>query len=702
MENTLAHASQRRPMQRLLAIVVALVLAMGLMPHAAWADDAKGDGHTIDASLILVHGIDYNGPKVLVNKHYTLVKGATVADLFQAAKDAGDIKDYKFGGSYIDSVTLNDGTVLSNKADWSSWWSNYLNGESSNGSTCKKGDAVSAGDALEFAYVDAVAYGNPTADQWNALAKKAEDSKGLDSSKPAATLTLVKGINYEGPIVLLNKKYNVAEGATVADLFKAAKDAGDIKDYEFKDAGHGSYIASVTFADDKAIKLAGATVLANKTDWSSSWSNYLNGESSNGSTCKEGDAVSAGDALEFAYADAVSYGNPTADQWNALAGTATVVKPATAAASKYDAATAQSLIANLSARYAQGGKDASISNDTVRAAIALNALGLGASIDADAIVSNMENYKSWDGKSTVIPAGTLGKYIMALTAAGIDCTSVKLSDGKAHNLVSEMEQKVDASALDVYSAVWVLAVYHYGSYTAGADAPMTEGDLIQLIASNANAEGLIMGDTQTTAQAIQALQPYAATNATAKSAIDAAVAGLRSYQNGDGGFGYSSYSVSSLESNIDATADIACALEALGYDCAKDFATANGSTPLSFLESKADADLCGYLSSSNYNEAMTSAGVLAAFVAQANSNGGAYNLYTLNKVSHADDANVSADSDKAPAGTDAQALAQTGDSSAAAALALCAIAGAAGIVASRRKVFAQVELSSETESKVTK
>ena len=692
MENTLAHASQRRPMQRLLAIVMALVLAMGLMPHAAWADDAKSDGHTIDASLILVHGIDYNGPKVLVNKHYTLVKGATVADLFQAAKDAGDIKDYKFGYSYIDSVTLNDGTVLSNKADRSSSWSNYKNGVyDENGSVCKKGDAVSAGDALEFAYADAVAYGNPTADQWNALAKTAEDSKGLDSSKPAATLTLVRGIGYSGPVVLLNKKYNVAEGATVADLFQAAKDAGDIKDYKF---GY-SYIDSVTLND--------GTVLSNKADRSSSWSNYKNGVyDENGSVCKKGDAVSAGDALEFAYADAVAYGNPTTEQWNKLAGKATVVKPATAAASKYDAATAQSLIANLSARYARGGKDASISNDTVRAAIALNALGLGASIDADAIVSNMENYKSWDGKSTVIPAGTLGKYIMALTAAGIDCTSVKLSDGKAHNLVSEMEQKVDASALDVYSAVWILAVYHYGSYTAGADAPMTEGDLIQLIASNANAEGLIMGDTQTTAQAIQALQPYAATNATAKSAIDAAVAGLRSYQNGDGGFGYSSYSVSSLESNIDATADIVCALTALGYDCAKDFATANGSTPLSFLESKADADLCGYLSSSNYNEAMTSAGVLAAFVAQANSNGGAYNIYTLNKVSRAGDANVPADSDKAPAGTDAQALAQTGDSSAAAALALCAIAGAAGIVASRRKVFAQVELSSETESKVTK
>ena len=699
MENTLAHASQRRPMQRLLAIVMALVLAMGLMPHAAWADDAKSDGHTIDASLILVHGIDYNGPKVLVNKHYTLVKGATVADLFQAAKDAGDIKAYEFKdaagyGSYVSSVTLADGTVLANKADWSSSWSSYKNGAYASGKACQEGDAVSAGDALEFAYADAVTYGNPTADQWNALAKAAENATGFDSSKPAATLTLVRGINYKGPVALLNKKYNVAESATVADLFQAAKDAGDIKAYEFKDAaGYGSYVSSVTLAD--------GTVLANKADWSSSWSSYKNGAYASGKACQEGDAVSAGDALEFAYADAVTYGNPTADQWNKLAGAATVVKPATAAASKYDAATAQSLITNLSARYAQGGKDSAISNDTVRAAIALNALGLGASIDADAIIVNMENYKSWDGKSTVIPAGTLGKYIMALTAAGVDCTSVKLSDGKTHNLVSEMEQKVDASKLDVYSAVWILAVYHYGSYTAGADAPMTEGDLIQLIASNANTEGLIMGDTQTTAQAIQALQPYAATNATAKSAIDAAVAGLRAYQNGDGGFGYSSYSVSSLESNIDATADIVCALTALGYDCAKDFATANGSTPLSFLESKADADLCGYLSSSNYNEPMTSAGVLAAFVAHANQNG-AYNIYTLNKVSHVDDANVPADSDKAPANTDAQALAQTGDSSAAAALALCAIAGAAGIMASRRKVFAQVELSPETESKVTK
>ena len=517
-----------------------------------------------------------------------------------------------------------------------------------------------------------------------AWADEAKSGNTVDVS-----LTLVQGMNYNGPIAKLNKHYELHKGATLKDLFEAAKSAGDIKDYAFKDSGYGSYIDSVTLSD--------GAVLGNKSDWSSSWSNFKNGEYASGSACQEGDKVKSNDAFQFAYCDAVANYAPTTDQWSALVGKSTQLPAAIAA--KYDAAKAQSLIDNLSARFAAGGKDASISNATVDAAIALNAMGQGASIDVDAIKANLENYEAVRGYP--ITAGALGKYIMALTAAGVDCTKVTLSDGNVHNLVSEMEEKADASTLDLYSAVYILPVYKYGSYAVGTKASMGEGDLVDFVLSKANSEGLFDGgygaDTQTSAQAILALQPYASSNATVKSAIEKAGKALLSYQNEDGGF---AYSFAFTSSNLDATAAVVCALTALGYDCAegKDLVMSNGSSPLGYLEAMADSDLSGYLTNSSYNESQTSATVLAAFVAHANQRA-AYNVYTLNKVERLD-ANSqqqtgTGNTDNGSTATDAKALAQTGDSSAATALMLAALAGAAGIAVARRRMPATIEVPSD-------
>ncbi len=505
-----------------------------------------------------------------------------------------------------------------------------------------------------------------------------------------ASLTLVCGMSYNGPVVKLNKHYEMHKGATLGDLFAAAKSAGDVKDYSFKDSGYGSYVDSVTLSD--------GTVLANKADWSASWSNFKDGEYASGSACQQGDAVKSGDAFQFAYCDAVANYAPTKAQWDALVGKSTQLPDPIVA--KYDAAKAQSLINNLSARYVAGGKDASISNATVDAAIALNAMGLGASIDADAIIANLEGYETANGHA--ITAGALGKYIMALTAAGIDCTKVTLSDGNVHNLVSEMEGKIDPATLDLYSAVYILPVYKYGSYTAGSKASMSENDLVNFVLGKADDEGLFDGgygaDTQTTAQAILALQSYASSNAAVKSAIEKAGKALLSYQNVDGGF---AYSAAFLSSNLDATAAIVCALTSLGYDCAegKDLITSNGSSPLGYLVTMADEDLSGYLTNSSYNESQTSATILAAFVAHANQRA-AYNVYTLNKVERTDATSQPEDNGK---GNDAKPLAQTGDSSAVMALMLAAFAGAAGVAAARRRTIAAIESASgDCETRIAK
>ena len=61
----------------------------------------------------------------------------------------------------------------------------------------------------------------------------------------------------------------------------------------------------------------------------------------------------------------------------------------------------------------------------------MNSFGKGASIDAAAILANLN-------KDDLMTAGRMGKYIMALTAAGIDCTKVN-DNGTVRNLVAEME-----------------------------------------------------------------------------------------------------------------------------------------------------------------------------------------------------------------------------------------------------------------------
>lgn len=293
---------------------------------------------------------------------------------------------------------------------------------------------------------------------------------------------------------------------------------------------------------------------------------------------------------------------PSADEWAVLKGKAEGVapskpgqsgstnqgKPSTANSNKYDAAKAETLIANLSARFAINGKDHAIDNNTFYAAIALNSLGKGASIDAAAILANLN-------KDDLMTAGRMGKYIMALTAADIDCTKVN-DNGTVRNLVAEMEALEKPESMSVYDAVCILPVYQYGSYKQG-DSAMVPSALIDLILANADDKGLFGSltygcDTQTTAQAILALLPYQSFHSGAAAAIKKAESALLSMENEDGSF---ACSAQYREANLDATANVVAALEVLGYNCTSDsrLTTSNGSTPFGYLTSVADKDLAG-------------------------------------------------------------------------------------------------------------
>lgn len=528
-----------------------------------------------------------------------------------------------------------------------------------------------------------------------AWAEETGETGGSSASQaveqPTVTLTIVKGVDYSGPKALVNKAYAFTEGQTVANLFAAAKAAGDIKDYEFSNPyGYGEYLASVTMPD--------GTVVSDPTGATSYWANFKNGSYASGAACQAGDKLAAGDAFQFAFTDLVVNREPSADEWAALKGKAEGVtpskpgqsgstnqgKPSTVNSNKYDAAKAQSLIANLSARFAINGKDHAIDNNTFYAAVALNSLGKGASIDADAILANL---KKDDGMT----AGRMGKYIMALTAAGIDCTKVN-DNGTVRNLVAEMEALEKPESMSVYDAVCILPVYQYGSYKQG-DSAMAPSALIDLILANADDEGLFGSltygcDTQTTAQAILAILPYQSVRSDVEAAIKKAGSALLSMENEDGGFAYSAQYGGA---NLDATANVIAALEALGYDCASDsrLTTSNGSTPLGYLTSVADKDLAGYMDASSYNESAASAVALMAFAAHegARQADGAYSVYTLKPVTkETEGANPNPNPNPNPEPqSDAKPLAQTGDDSAAAAAAaivLCALAS--GAVAVRR------------------
>ena len=270
-------------------------------------------------------------------------------------------------------------------------------------------------------------------------------------------------------------------------------------------------------------------------------------------------------------------------------------------------------------------------------------------------------------------AGRMGKYIMALTAAGIDCTKVN-DNGTVRNLVAEMEALEKPESMSVCDAVCILPVYQYGSYKQG-DSAMAPSALVDLILANADDKGLYVTltkgcDPQTTAAA----------------AIKKAESALLSMDNEDGSF---AYSAQYREANLDATANVVAALEALGYNCASDsrLTTSNGATPLGYLTSGADKVLTGYLDSSSYNESATSAVVLMAFAAHegARQADGAYSVYTFKQVTK-DDSNSGSNQDSGSnSDSDAKPLAQTGDdaaTAAAAAIALCALAS--GAVAVRR------------------
>lgn len=255
------------------------------------------------------------------------------------------------------------------------------------------------------------------------------------------------------------------------------------------------------------------------------------------------------------------------------------------------AADAKPLTDGLKARFAKEGKSAALTNGTYAAAPALKALG--ATIDGDAILANLAKERKADD----LTAGRLAKYIIALTAAGKDCTAV-FSDGTGP-LVSEMEAiMTEANDANVFNAPLILEAYYYGGYDM-SKSPLSKDTLINAILTTQDDSGLFGGrypSAQSTAQAIVALAPYRSEKPEIEAAIQKGLDAIFTLQEADGGFRYDTGEWGT-DSDVDTTGEVIVALAALGIDPDGDIAAAafTGETPVSFLVKNADASNDGFI-----------------------------------------------------------------------------------------------------------
>lgn len=319
------------------------------------------------------------------------------------------------------------------------------------------------------------------------------------------------------------------------------------------------------------------------------------------------------------------------------------------------------LLKKLTARFSADGDDGKLSADTVDAAIALNALGKGADIDADALIKRLAKEEKAAGSLTL---SQYGRYIMALTAAGIDCAKAEIG-GKTRNLVVEMEKLTAETEPTVEDAVYMLPVYGNDGYRNISGT--TPEELIEIILDAQDDEGFFWTDAKAetysiplTSRALLALIPYSdddlvdkEISAKVAEATAAASEALYDAQLIDGSWPADGLA---LEGDVPATAYATTALVAMGADPAKDLKTSNDSTPLGYLTAHADKGLDGYADLDGMNKKSEPAAAAAVLMALAANEGyadakGAFDVYDVQAVKRPETAKATAKASTTPVGT---------------------------------------------------
>ncbi len=146
------------------------------------------------ASLTIVHGLDFTGnAQVLANTNYSFAAGTTLKDLLDNAVSQSDISAYSLNDyGFAESFTSN-GTQIKNAANFSTYWSLYVDGAYYAGSDSVATLALEDDKAYQFAWES---YPLAMAPDWSLVSTpdkgSDDDEEPTSEEQPAAEFSQEK------------------------------------------------------------------------------------------------------------------------------------------------------------------------------------------------------------------------------------------------------------------------------------------------------------------------------------------------------------------------------------------------------------------------------------------------------------------------------------------------------------------------------
>jgi LPXTG-motif cell wall-anchored protein len=449
-----------------------------------------------------------------------------------------------------------------------------------------------------------------------------------------AGLTIVVG-DKSSYTVLANADYTLSDGATVLQLLEAAQSKGDIKSFTTYELGSSTYPESIVAA-------AGTCYETGVTTTNGYWETSIAGESSSYFTLD--DTVISGTGYQLRWV--ADYTTDTGIDWSEVSLTAGTDDTSTVdymtTGDSTDEASYETLLTGITA-HSKGTSDPWL-------ALSLSAHGSLSEVDQTTLLSNaLDVFNDPSSSNTSIE-----KYIIALTACGIDATQVP--DGST--TLDAIALLADRSLSTVNDLSFALIAYDSGSYAVPTGATMDRSQIIEaLLACQLSDGGFTYygtaSDSNMTAIVMSALAPYyTASSASAagistslyaqvNTVISDCITVLETLQADDGGFVYNEEYASS-GSDACSTAIVIVGLCSVGIDPQTDSrfiketstvlsttGISSGISPLEALVACANSDDTGFTYYGDANDLATEQGYRALVAYEGYlANGGAYDIYT--------------------------------------------------------------------------